>query len=81
MERIQGTVREFRGTYGWITWYMESGQGARTRQTFVHQSALLMEGYRQLHPGDVVEFELETDDTGRQHAVRVRIIQPAETAA
>jgi cold shock CspA family protein len=81
MERLTGTVREWNRTYGFLTWFMESPQGARRRQSFVHYSEILMPGRRELQPGQTVEFELEQDDTGRERAIRVEIIQPAETAA
>jgi len=78
--RVQGTVREWKYTFGFITWFMETGQGTKQRQTFVHWRDL-MDGYRELCPGDVVEFEVEADTTGRQHAVRVQVLQEAPTAA
>ena len=79
--RQQGTVREWNGSYGFIDWWMATDRGARQRHTFVHQSDLVMEGYRRLQSGDIVEFEVEADDTGRKHVVRVRVIESAEPAA
>ena len=40
---------------------------------FVHHTAIHMEGYRVLFPGQDVEFELKTDQRGLK-AVKVKVI-------
>jgi hypothetical protein len=42
---------------------------------------VLSAGFRRLSVGDVVEFEIGTNDTGRQHVAQVKVIQPAETGS
>ena len=59
--RERGTVKWFsneRG-YGFIT--MENGE-----ELFVHYSQVQMEGYRTLHEGDTVEFEITQGQKGPQ---------------
>ncbi len=59
--RERGTVKWFsneRG-YGFIT--MENGE-----ELFVHYSQIQMEGYRTLHEGDEVEFEITQGQKGPQ---------------
>jgi CspA family cold shock protein len=75
--RQQGMVREWRGGFGFITYRDPTG---RSRNVFVHFSEILMAGYRQLSPGDLVEFAIEEGPRGT-HAVRVEVVQSAETAA
>ena len=43
-----------------------------------HRDIIEMEGYRQLFPGDVVEFEIAQGERG-SHAAKVKVIQSAET--
>jgi cold shock CspA family protein len=38
---------------------------------FVHQTAIVSEGFRSLREGEPVEFFVETSDDGRQKAVNV----------
>ena len=47
---------------------VEEGNGA---EHFVHQSAILCEGFRSLADGEEVEFRVATDDVGRTRAVDV----------
>ena len=81
--RLRGTVREFKGTHGYIRWF---DHGENEKSTFVHFRDVLTEraphegyadGYRALWPGDLVEFEVQDDGPGRRHAVRVVVIQAA----
>jgi len=44
-----------------------------TEDVFVHHTAIHMEGYRALFPGQEVEFELMTDQRGLK-AVKVKVI-------
>ena len=62
-ERIQGTVKWFNGDkgYGFIT--REGGA-----DVFVHHSAILAEGYRNLDEGQKVEFEVVQGPKGAQAA-------------
>ena len=38
---------------------------------FVHQTAIIADGFRSLSDGEAVEYKTETDDTGRRKAVNV----------
>jgi CspA family cold shock protein len=62
-DRIQGTVKWFNGDkgYGFIT--REGGA-----DVFVHHSAILAEGYRNLDEGQKVEFEVVQGPKGLQAA-------------
>ncbi|PRW20832.1 Glycine-rich 2 [Chlorella sorokiniana] len=62
-----GTVKWFNVTkgYGFIT--PDSGG----EDLFVHQTAIVAEGFRSLREGEPVEFFVETSDDGRQKAVNV----------
>jgi CspA family cold shock protein len=59
MERQTGTVVKFDGTkgYGFI-----ARQGAA--DVFVHFSQILMDGYRTLEVGSLVEFDVAAGDRG-----------------
>lgn len=81
--RLQGVVREWKETHGFITWF---DYGGTERNTFVHFRDILttegprgyhVDGYRKLRPGDVVVFDVQDDGPGRRRAVRVEIIQKA----
>ena len=73
--RQQGTCACWKGSYGFIIPLNDGGKS----KIFVHQNDLDMEGYRELWPGDLVEYEVEPEE--RPHAVRVRLIQPASQPA
>lgn len=62
-ERIQGSVKWFNGDkgYGFIT--REGGA-----DVFVHHSAILADGYRNLNEGQKVEFEVVQGPKGLQAA-------------
>lgn len=52
-----------------------------TEDVFVHHTAIHMEGYRALFPGQSVEFELKNDRKGMK-AVKVRVVdEPAAKPA
>jgi cold shock CspA family protein len=73
--RERGTVVCFGATYGFLMPLVGGGKG----KTFVHWSDIIdMPGRRTLWPGDLVEYEVEQGELGR-HAVRVKVIQSAET--
>jgi len=42
-----------------------------SEEVFVHQSAILAEGFRSLAEKEVVEYELAKDDSGRAKAINV----------
>lgn len=56
----KGTVKWFNDQkgYGFIK------QDGLTEDVFVHHTAIKMEGFRTLAPGDAVEFELKKDEKG-----------------
>ncbi len=66
MERLNGKVIWFNNTkgYGFI-----GREGAA--DVFVHYSEIQAEGYKQLHEGDDVEFEIVEGPKGRPQASRV----------
>lgn len=72
-ERIEGTVKWFNAEkgYGFIK------QNDSDDDVFVHHSAIVMEGYRKLDEGDVVEFEIVDGRKGPQ-ANEVKVIRAAE---
>lgn len=62
---MRGTVRWFnRKGYGFIT-------DSEGKDTFFHHSKILMDGFRTLDEGDIVEFEIGNDNNGREQAVNV----------
>ena len=74
--RERGTVQRWLGTYGFA---MALNSGGKGGAIFVHfRDVVGMDGYVQLYPGDVVEYEVEQGERGR-HAVRVELIQSAES--
>lgn len=73
-EKHTGTVGSWRGTHGFIV-PSEGGYNV-----FVHHSDLLMEGYRELHEGDLVEYEMGSSDRGVK-AILVKVIKPAAESA
>lgn len=65
----KGTVKWFNAQkgYGFIA-------DAEGKDFFVHQSNIQMKGFRFLNEGDVVDFEIGKDATGREQAVNVTVI-------
>ena len=61
---MQGTVKWFQNTYGFIT--AESGE-----DYFLHYSNICMDGIKRLYAGDCVEFEPHQTEKGIQ-AVNVK---------
>jgi len=45
---------------------------------FVHYTAIVMDGYKELHQGDEVEFELTETEKGKR-AANVKVTKKAET--
>ena len=64
---MKGTVKWFNDSkgYGFI-------QQLEGDDVFVHFSAIVGEGFRTLHEGDEVEFEVNDSEKGRQAANVVR---------
>lgn len=63
---MRGTVKWFNNQkgYGFIT-------DSEGKDTFFHHSKILMDGFRALDEGDIVDFEIGNDTTGREQAVNV----------
>ncbi len=62
-DRIQGTVKWFNGTKGYGFISREGGE-----DVFVHHSAILAEGFRNLEEGQRVEFSVVQGPKGLQAA-------------
>jgi CspA family cold shock protein len=62
-DRIQGTVKWFNGSKGYGFIAREGGE-----DVFVHHSAILAEGYRNLEEGQRVEFSVVQGPKGLQAA-------------
>jgi CspA family cold shock protein len=62
-DRIQGTVKWFNGSKGYGFISREGGE-----DVFVHHTAILAEGYRNLEEGQRVEFEVVQGPKGLQAA-------------
>ena len=62
-ERIQGTVKWFNGSKGFGFISREGGE-----DVFVHHSAILAEGFRNLEEGQRVEFDVVQGPKGLQAA-------------
>ena len=64
---MKGTVKWFNDSKGYG--FIESPKG---EEVFVHFSAIQAEGFRTLHEGDQVEFEVRESDRGPQAANVIR---------
>ena len=66
---MKGTVKWFdtKKGYGFIT-------DSEGKDTFVHQSNIVMDGFRYLNENDFVNYELGTGKDGRKQAVDVKPI-------
>lgn len=67
MERIEGTVKWFKNTHGFI------GRDDGAKDVFVHHSAIDMDGYKTLKEGQRVTFEVVRGSKGLQ-AEGVRVV-------
>jgi len=67
-ERENGTVKWFNGSKGFGFIERQNGEDC-----FVHYSAIIGDGYRDLAEGQQVEFEVEEADRGPK-AVNVSIV-------
>lgn len=63
---MQGTVKWFDAQkgYGFIT-------DSEGNEHFLHHSSIVMDGFRHLSEDDIVNFELETGNNGKEQAVNV----------
>ena len=52
-------------------------QDGLTEDIFVHHTAIKMEGFRTLTPGEAVDFELKKDDKGYK---AINVVRPAGVA-
>lgn len=61
----RGTVKWFNDTkgYGFIT-----AEDSQESEVFVHFSAIEAQGFRTLHPGEMVEFEIKNSMRGNEAA-------------
>lgn len=66
---MRGTVRWFNSQkgFGFIT-------DSEGKDHFVHYSSIAMDGRKHLFDGDIVDFEVGTDNNGREQAVNVQPI-------
>jgi len=62
-DRVQGTVKWFNGSKGFGFISREGGE-----DVFVHHSAIIAEGYRNLEEGQRVEFSIVQGPKGLQAA-------------
>jgi CspA family cold shock protein len=63
MERLKGTVKWFNNAKGYGFIGREDGP-----DVFVHYSAIAVEGYKSLHEGDAILFEIADGAKGPQAA-------------
>ncbi len=65
----RGTVKWFsdRKGYGFIS-------AAEAESVFVHHSAIEGNGFRTLHEGEVVEFDIKQSDKGSEAANVIRVL-------
>ena len=69
-KKLTGKCKFFDRKKGWgfIT-------GSDGKDMFVHQTDILMDGFRALKDGQSVKYELSTRDDGRVYAVNVTVIE------
>ncbi len=72
----RGVCKRFNATKGWGF----LGDPAVDGDVLVHQSAILMNGYRQLKPGQTVTYELVKTERG-YCAKNVKPVQPERVGA
>ncbi|MDO8885668.1 cold-shock protein [Candidatus Oleimmundimicrobium sp.] len=63
---VQGTVKWFDAKKGYGFIEQDGGE-----DIFVHYSAIQGEGFKVIHEGDRVEFDVEEGKDGKPHAVNV----------
>jgi len=70
----KGTVKWFNEQkgYGFIK------QDGVVDDIFVHHTAIKMDGYRKLEPGEIVEFDVEEDGKGLKAVNVTKVASPKE---
>lgn len=63
---MRGTVKFFNKQKGWG--FLTGSDG---KDLFFHHSNIIMDGFRTLQKGDIVDFEIGTGNDGRDQAVNV----------
>lgn len=63
---MRGTVKFFNALRGWG--FITDSEG---KNIFVHHTSIIMDGFRTLQEGDIVDFEIGTGNDGRDQAVTV----------
>lgn len=63
---MRGTVKFFNVPYGWG--FLTDSEG---KDVFIHYSNIVMDGFRSLDEGDIVDFEIGSGNDGRDQAVNV----------
>ena len=63
---MKGTVKMFNQSWGFI-------KGDDTKEVFVHQTSIIMNGFRILEEGQRVEYEIEELD-GKTKAINVQVL-------
>lgn len=66
----QGTVKWFNPQKGFGFISKEDGE-----DIFVHYSEIQMDGYKTLHDGDVVEFDVAEGADGKEQATHVVLVE------
>lgn len=66
----QGTVKWFNPQKGFGFISKEDGE-----DIFVHYSEIEMDGYKTLHDGDVVEFDVAEGADGKEQAAHVILVE------
>lgn len=66
---MQGTIKWFNTQkgYGFVT-------DSEDKEHFVHHNSIVMDGFRHLNEGDIVNFEIGISRDGREQAVNVQPI-------
>lgn len=63
---------------GKVKWFdTQKGYGfiiASEVEYFVHHTGVLQSGPKHLNPGDIVDFEVSKDSSGRQIAINVSVL-------
>lgn len=77
MSRIKGKVKWFsnRKGYGFL-----DSDGTNHDDVFVHFSAILEDGYKSLHEGDEVEYDLLDGNKGPQAQNVVKVLSPNDSS-
>lgn len=63
---MRGTVKFFKAHEGWG--FINYSKG---KDIFVHHSNIIMDGFRYLDEGDIVDFEIGSGNDGKKQAVNV----------